>query len=542
MARNLSPKLNDAMINGHIRRPSQIIYIYDVRSDEVNLAINDVVLGTIDPALGRDFTADVVRITVDEEAGDYIDNGIAASSIGLVVEGSQFDPLGSDALNVWLRAGNVVRIWEGDLAEPDTAVWPMTFTGVISGQPGFSESRPNARSQLTVVALGREARALKYVNTSSNFTVNTSQFDMAEDIATNDMGLSLDELDWPTWGLGTTAHLSTQFIDEEPIVSIARLMFPEGFMPRFNGEGKLSLTNGQITKAPARVYLDDSVIRDIVRPPAILEGINKVVINGLSDQLSDVVGNFSKLATASATLGYFTQYLAIAIQFSDDGTAQARNTGLRIIKDINGLIAFGGQRYIETPQRLESSDSTGGNIYVNTGFHPAVLFLMQVVKIATAAIPDAVIGFIGGSTISIGRLIEAATDTLINMITSGIGHGSWEIWGNPIEWVYAEIESTAQVKNLRSEDTRPITIENHLINSEVDGEVAAIRVLRRERAKLNQRTIQGIHDLALEPDDVFETANGKRYMISSISRTLERGGGGGQATYQCFEVTTGVRV
>jgi len=188
---------------------------------------------------------------------------------------------------------------------------------------------------------------------------------------------------------------------------------------------------------------------------------------------------------------------------------------------------------------LEASDSIRGKIFVDTGFHPSILTLMQVVRIADSAIPDGAALF---STIPIGRLVEGVLDSLIDMITSGMGQGQWEVWGKPIEWVYAEIKSTAKLKNLRSEDTAPVEIENHLINSEAECETVATRVLRRERAKLNARQISGIHDLTLEPDDIFEMANGRRFMIDSIGRTLERGGSGGLANYGCFEVTPGIRV
>jgi hypothetical protein len=49
-----------------------------------------------------------------------------------------------------------------------------------------------------------------------------------------------------------------------------------------------------------------------------------------------------------------------------------------------------------------------------------------------------------------------------------------------------------------------------------------------------------MHDLKLEPDDVFELPDGSRYMIRQISRVLRRGVEAAVARVSAFEVTEGV--
>jgi hypothetical protein len=77
----------------------------------------------------------------------------------------------------------------------------------------------------------------------------------------DDMGLSEDELNLPSsFGTTLTSHRSTQLVDESPLVAIAKILFVSGQLPRFDGDGRLSITDGQVTKAPVRVYANDEII------------------------------------------------------------------------------------------------------------------------------------------------------------------------------------------------------------------------------------------------------------------------------------------
>ena len=132
---------------------------------------------------------------------------------------------------------------------------------------------------------------------------------------------------------------------------------------------------------------------------------------------------------------------------------------------------------------------------------------------------------------------------LIMLILGQAGRGEYRVLGIPYEYIFKEIRAVARIKGIRSEDRQSISVENHLINSQADADERAELILRRERAKQNLRTITMIHDLRLEPDDVFALGLGldqRRYMIQSISRTLIREGQH-LATLNCFEVTAGVR-
>ena len=55
------------------------------------------------------------------------------------------------------------------------------------------------------------------------------------------MGLDLDEINFPVFASELTKHRVLQFVQESPLTSIAKIMFNDGFMPRFEGDGRLGL-------------------------------------------------------------------------------------------------------------------------------------------------------------------------------------------------------------------------------------------------------------------------------------------------------------
>ncbi len=555
MPRTLDTEL-DALQLAERRRPGYIVEVFDIRStssDPTPTTINDVVKFNLAPFFvlpdivgPRDFTEEAVRVDVEERAGDFIDPGIAASSIGLVIVDSwdQFDPVTNppsvdpDADGRWLRQGNVVRLREGDVGI-DEDLWPITFTGVLRGQPGASKNRTKNQKLLTVKAVGREVGFLKREHTSINFVQSTLYSTMVEALAVGGMGLSLDELNFPAiFGTTLTKHLSTQLALQPAIVSIAQVLFVDGQMPRFEGDGRLGFTDGVITKAPVRTYDEDKELVSLERPLLDLDGTNKVTVIGLEADMTEVAQEKQVLATASLTTGFFAQDETIMVWWSSDRTQQARDTEIRVLSSVKGIAGVGSESYSEDVQ--SDGFSLGGRIEIESGFHPLIIVLIFTVYVAAAYFPNT--SFAGGGPVfRTGAIIQSAILAAFLFVISTMGRGNYEVVGVPIEFVFLEIRCTAQVAGLLPEDTVEIEIENHLINDDAECEAAALRVLRREVARQNQRTFDAIHDLRLVPDDVFETANGRRYMIEKISRVLSRSRDGGRARYDCFEVTPGVR-
>lgn len=555
MARQLVGTL-DALMLAQRRLPDWTIEIFDIRStsaDPTPTTINDVVLfnlgllGTLPAIVGpRDFTDDCLAIDITEVAGDYVNQGIAATGVTFAISDpvEDFDPVENPAPanGRWLRQGNVIVVHEGDVQEPE-ANWPTTFTGRIQGQPGQDRGRTTGESVLSAKASSREVDFLRRTNTTRNFDQGSTFTDIAREIAETDMGLDLDEINLPAFGVRFTQFLSTQFVLESPLTSIAKIMFPDGFMPRFEGDGRLGATNGEITKGSERVYSEFELQVTVSRPILEFNGTNDVEVIGLDPNLFKVEQERQELASAGITTGFFSKDSEIPTRWSEDKTQQARGVELLVLQSVGASpITFGSEKFTNFVQ--SDGGSVEGLIEVDGSIGAGILILGLLVGawIGSLFIPD-VVTTAPGDVKPFGRTATVLAGKAIMLILGQAGRGEYRILGIPYEYIFKEIRAVARITGIRSEDRQQISVENHLINSQADADERAELILRRERAKQNLRSITMIHDLRLEPDDVFALGIGldqRRFMIQAISRTLVRGVPP-IATLNCFEVTVGVR-
>ena len=559
MSRALSVLLDSAM-TGPRRSPTFRVFVYDIRStstDATPTRINDVVLlnlGVIAslPAIvgPREFTADVEQIDLTEVAGDYVDQGIAATTttVRIVDPAGTLDPVGNpptgadpEAGGRWLRQGNVITIQEGDANEPDTSAWPLTFTGRIQGQPGQDRNRTTGNSELTVKAASREVDYLRFPHTSQSFAQGTTYEAMVLNLAQVGMALDFAELAFAAFGTAVTPFRTTQFVAESALTSIAKVLFTDGLMPRFLGNGQLGSTDGLISKGPARTYPESASVQSLTRPILEFNGTNWVQVTGLDGALSKITQAVQELATASVTSGFFSRDITIPVKWSDDKTQQADSVRMVVLASVgDALINFGGEEFVNLP--MADGGSVEGEILADGAYSPLLVALVGAAIVSSAAVPD--VGFGVGSTIVLrpGGLFSMLILAAANFILGMQARGQYRIEGAPYEYVFRELVGIARKKGLRAEDQQEVRILNHLIVTQAAANAAAERVYRRERAKQNLRSVRAIHDLALEPDDVFALGSGsgeRRYMIQSISRSLRRGGDA-LANINCFEVTPGV--
>lgn len=553
MARSL-PYALDVRQRAAIRKPAYQVLLYDVRStaDTISTIVRGLTLDALTGPL--DVTANVLAVDVEEVAGDFVSSGIPRSKVTLTIidqtpggETSIWDPqfsAGDPTLPArFLRRGNVLRLIEGD-ADVDSDDWPITFTGILQGQAGLDRGRaidPQGRSTVTMSAVDRAAEFVNQNRTSEKYARGASYLTMGTEIATNVMGLDFDEIDLSGWGTQTTGH-EIQFVEQSPLVSLAQTMFVDAFLPRFDGEGKLTQTWGDISKSPERIYSTLETIRHIGRPYADLDPVNSVEVIGLAADKTKIVQQHQPLAEISVTTGYFTSDEEISVYWSDDRTALAENIKIDIQRSVNGGLSVlgGGEEWEIIKAENQTTISIGARMTLSTGFAPYIIVFLTVVYVVLAAIPDIIVGFISGTTISVGRLIQAAALAIILILMTKIGRGQYEFYGDPVEWVYKEIRAIAELEGLSSEELNRVTIENHLVQYQTWGDDIARITLFRQQARGNPRNVTALHDLRLEPDDIFEIPDGRRFLIEKISRRLVREPTAVPANYSTFEVTPGV--
>ena len=440
----------------------------------------------------------------------------------------------------WVAATNYYVSYEARVVPVKD--WAITFTGTISGRAGAEERDRSGNAMLQVAAVDRMAALLKIVTTSAAYPQGTTFQEMMRALLEDDVNLSPDEFDLQTVGNNNlTSQVTTQLVDESPILSIAKVAFVDGFIPRFRGDGVLTLRPTTVTQAPDVVYEDMKLFIGFSRPFNPLDGPNEVEVLGLDANQSRVDQPRQVVASASLTLGFFAGDASINLKFSDDETMQASNTRLRVLQSVTGaLIPFGAEDY--TPRVDPDGGARGGRIEVAGAFYAPLVTVLYASRLATSLIPDNVVALGAGVTIPVGRVLEGIAAIAIATIQATIGRGDYEIVGDPYEYVFREIRRVARVANTPVEDTRSIRIENHLLDN--DGAVdevqnVANRELLTARKRANLYTVRMRHDLRLEPYDKFRLPDGREFGVLSINRTIGRGEET-EATLQVYETTAGV--
>ncbi len=541
------------------RSPSFRVEIYDVRSSATTTISNIVAGDALDPIVGPlDVSAFCRQAQITEQISSYQGGSIVADFATLTFEDPDglFDPflLVADptADGRWFRSGNVVRIYEGDSQAPENT-WPNTQTMVIRGQAGYLRSRAagqDGSSQLTVRALSREADFLGISVTSREYTFGETYLTIGTSLATEEMGLQTAEVDFSGWGSRTLRQSSMTLANEPALTLLARVMFADGFLPRFNGEGKLTQRLAFLSGGVQRVYQDKRVFVSIGWPQSDIKAADAVVVLGLDFNLARVNQPRQVVAEASVTTGYFTDNERIQIYFSEDRTLLCDEPVFIVKRSVNGGLASlgGGELATGIPAPNTTNEGfVGMEVTIDTGFAPWLSVFLLVTYIALSYVPDT--GFGGGFgfvtivTVSIGRAAQAIALSAAMIIMTSLGRGIYEIEAQPFEYVFPEIRRRAVVAGTPVFTTNEIEVQNHLIDDAATCEIVAREILFLEQATEHPRDVVMFHDLALEPGDVFTTLDDERsFLCTGVSRTLSRTGDPIQATVSAEEVTTGIEV
>ena len=556
MARPLPLSLDEiSRGNTSKSQPAWQLFVYDVRSGQNTVA--DVALGnTLALRTGPlDATEFAQTISVNERAGGYVEGNVASIVINctLVDPNGQFDPQllidDPDALARFFRKGNVVRLVRGDerVAQTD---WVNVFTGRIAGQVGYDDTRAPLRREIVFKAYGREATFLPFERTSSEFKNDgTTYLQMGESVAQNEMGLQTGEFNFFGWGTNLVRHKSVTLANENPLSMLAKIMFVDGFLPKFDGSGVLSQSSGLVTGNSDRFYETDDGVLSIRRIENEVVPPDAVCVTGLDFNQTRVNQPFQVIGELNVTTGYFTDGERLEIYWSDDRTKLADSVFPQVLKSVNGGLPIplgGGEVFFPIVSPSTNSVGTVGySVIVDTGFAPWVAVFFLTIYVGLSAVPNLVVvaglGVSTGSTINVGSIAAAAALTSALIILTKLGRGQYRFYGSPFEFVYETIRECAVAEGAGEFDRVEVEIENHLVDNRPQAAVIAREILFRQAARGRPRDIVMLYDLGLEPDDTMELlVSGRRFLVEQISYTLDRNNleASAQARVRAYEVTT----
>ncbi|MDD5640152.1 MAG: hypothetical protein PHX53_00780 [Syntrophales bacterium] len=435
---------------------------------------------------------------------------------------------------VYLRDGAIIRLKEGD-GRVSEDLWPWTFTGLIRGQIGWQKVRKSQSLAAKVTAYSREnAQSLKRRKiTSKEYTVGTELGVFLYDIAKDFMGLNPEEIRIPpVLGL-QLRHKVNQIAQMSPWDAVCTILETVGKVPYFDGEGRLTCIDKNMHRLPDRVLPDYIRIHDYQIPERSQDTINKIKVVFLDAALERVDGPYQKLGQAQVTTGFFSMHEKLECWWSEDRKQRASGTSMKVLKSVNsGILPVGTERY-------EEKDEFHGEIHVDIAvWVPILATVMLLEYLAAAAIPDQTSGgqpvqvapmsgtgitLPFGFTISWGRLLQGQAMGAIMLIMMSLGSAQYEIWGTPYDYAYLEKESVAIEEGLEYWEENERVIKNDFLGSYEQADSLAILEHIWEKSNAYPRKLLIDDDLALEIGDILVLPDGRKFMISGMSKAVRRG-------------------
>lgn len=508
--RTLSSALAAAIVDGH-RHPAYKLLAYDSTVD----SISAIVCGTATQE-PLDLTPYAKMISWQNTQMNFC----------IVDPGAVFHP-DVGAQRNYLADGSVIRLLEGDSRIPQSE-WVWTFTGVIRGQVGWQVNRAHQvmESQVTVYSRENTAAWKKRIITSGSYTVGTELGVVLRDILQDFMGLADAEIRVPP-ALGfQLLHQVTQVSDMTPWDMVTAILQAVAKTPVFDGAGKFSYIDKNLSRAADKVYSNYSQIQDYQIPARNQDAMNKVRVVFLDAVLSRVDNSYQKLGTAQVTTGFFSMGERLRCYWSEDRTQRASVTNLRVIKSVNsGLLPVGSESYTQV-------DEFHGLIIVSISkWVPILASVMLLEYLVAAIIPDDVLVFnIGwgvsvgeGFTISIGRILQAQALIVLLLIMMSMGSAQYEVWGTPYDYAYLQKTSTAVQAGIQSYEENELAIENNFLGSFDQADTIAINEWIWQKTIAIPRRLTVVDDLALETGDIVALPDGRKFLITGLSKTIQRG-------------------
>ncbi len=411
--------------------------------------------------------------------------------------------------------------------------WPRVFVGKFRGRPGDDTGTPSRLSEsFTAHAYGREEAFLAAQPiTSKVFEAGTDVGVAAMAIAAEQMGLGQNEIRFGAQGF-PMRHVSNQIVDLAPLPALWNLFFTVGKKPRFNAAGFLVAIDADLDKPAKRLYSDDALVVSLIADPNDVEVNNRVVLSGLDATMTKVVQEVQRLQSYAITTGFFQSKVKKDLYYSNDRSQRAENTYVVPINRVKWADAEWTER-----------DEFHGTLTLDTHYlrnARAIIFGTYLALQLTIAILDLAMQ-LGGQSVATAPTVTPSGPTTIAVLRSilqvasqlalaallwsmnFIGHGEYEVWGRPYEFVYQQLVSEAELVGLSNDQLRTATFRNDLLSTMTDLDERVKALLRRELVKDQLYSIDLLDDLSLEPDDIIEDKTGDRYYITSTSKVLEFG-------------------
>lgn len=411
----------------------------------------------------------------------------------------------------------------------------LRYLGIISTVDAYYEERGERRVDLTARARDGMGGWKTQRAVSPIFPLGTNLTTMLTQIATDLMALGGSEYSFPSLSF-SVPHTNAQFNDETPWNMISTILEAGNYVPVVNVLNQVTAYSKDFSRAPnVSVGLDRLISKSGASQRLTYD---RVRLKWLDPKLSKSLQQSQLLYSTAMTAGFFDRTQKEETWWSDDHRQRAESVTFKIVDSVNsGIVDVADEDF-------ELIDEFHGEIKLQTySWVPTLFVLATATLLALAAEPDAVVGATdsiptpfegvphahtigvsgGATTLSIGRIAEAAALSTIIVIMMSIGVGRYEIWGVPYDYVHAKNTMLAYADNLPTWLRAEKEIENDLITGEAHAESVAVTDLIFESAKGTTTSVEMIDDPRIEVGDLLNFSDGTRLFVTGFSNDFTRG-------------------
>jgi hypothetical protein len=411
--------------------------------------------------------------------------------------------------------------WHAELTELPAIGTVVAAVDVASGQAFFAgvleavDQRTEKRGERTLSATVRLREATPWWRrvrwNTEVYPVGTEISVIMRDVL-KAIGLTDDEIAVGPMGRWTP-HSSMQLADLTAWDMLQTLAFPVLADPFVDAIGRFRLISRDVTRAPD-LELTTGQVLSISGSKARSE-TTSVTLKWLDRNLTKSPQQEQALGQASITSGFFNLKQSRQIWWSDGRWQRAENTHMKVLQSINsGLLPVGDESY-------RVLDEFHGEITVKTSaWVPTVLSHGLALMVAAAAIPD---GVAISNTIPIGRIVHVLAELEVFLTVASIGTGSYEVWGEPYDYVHAINTTEAYNEAAREWQRSEEVLESDYIHDEAHAQQVATHELLYRSLAARSVTVEVVDDPRIEPGDILGLPNGERLYVLDYSRDLSRG-------------------
>jgi hypothetical protein len=401
----------------------------------------------------------------------------------------------------------------GELLEIRLQGQPI-FVGIIDTISAYNFK--SGEHSLAVKAYSRDnTPAWKDVKRVTDiYPTGTPVAKIANDVAVA-TGLTAAEIALPAVGV-YTVHSNMQLANMSTDEMLSGLFISSGYQPLVTTLGILKCISRDLAR-PSDVVLDEDRIVEI-KGSKQKSPTTSVRIKWLDPHLQKVTQQDQPLANATITAGFFQLTQTQDVYWSNDRTQRAEATYLVVKQSANsGLLNFCSENYAQI-------NPFQGRIEVDTSvFAPALATAGLAGLIATGYLGDITVGVVGGYTITVGRIVEVASEAAILLTMMSIGTGVYEVRGNPYDFVHARNTTEADAFGVPDWLLKNEDIENDFVMNESQAQAFAARELIYRARAAATYGVTIVDDPRIEPGDIIELFDGSRLYVVDYTRDLTSG-------------------